>query len=80
MFKANFRVITVKSQLVEHVLLENTVAVACIRLLAEGYILNYRCEAKSQATVKNYQYYRLKCFLWFCQVKGVKSARIDVKK
>ena len=42
-----------KSQTVDHILLQNSVSVTSMRSLAEGYILNCRCESKSQATIDN---------------------------
>jgi len=56
-----------KSQLIDRILLVNSIATISIQSAIEGYILNCRCEGKSEATIKNYQY-RLKCFIWFCQV------------
>jgi len=56
-----------KSQVLDHVLQENFLPATSITYLVQGYMLNCRCEAKSQATIDNYQY-RLKCFVWFCQV------------
>ena len=68
-FRSYFKRKIMKSQSVDRVLLKNSVAVTSIASLVEGYILNCRCENKSQATIENYQY-RLRCFLWFCQVRG----------
>jgi len=45
-----------KSQLLDHVLINNVVPVTSITSLVDGYMLNCRCEGKSQATTKNYQY------------------------
>ena len=55
-----------KSQAVDHVLLETSPITTSVRSLVEGYILNCRCEGKSQATLANYLN-RLRCFMWFCQ-------------
>jgi site-specific recombinase XerD len=55
-----------KSQAVDHVLLETSPITTSLRSLVEGYILNCRCEGKSQATLANYLN-RLRCFMWFCQ-------------
>jgi len=44
-----------------------------IASLADGYMLNCRCEGKSQETIKNYQY-RLRCFLWFCHANDCPDA------
>jgi site-specific recombinase XerD len=55
-----------KSQAVDHVLLETSPITTSVRALVEGYILNCRCEGKSQATLANYLN-RLRCFMWFCQ-------------
>ncbi|MFC1914716.1 tyrosine-type recombinase/integrase [Chloroflexota bacterium] len=58
-----------KSQPVDHVLLQKTFSLGSLRSLVEGYILNCRCESKSTATIASYQY-RLSSFMWFCQAKG----------
>ena len=58
-----------KSQLVDRVLVQNSIATISIESAIEGYILNCRCEGKSEATIKTYQY-RLTCFLWFCQMNN----------
>lgn len=58
-----------KSQSVDHVLLETSSVATSMRSLVEGYILNCRCEGKSQATLANYQN-RLRCFMWFCQERN----------
>jgi len=55
MFVANFRVMNMKSQLVDHVLIEDCASVTSIGLPVDGCILSYRYRAKSQATVKTYQ-------------------------
>jgi hypothetical protein len=57
-----------KSQQTERILLQNTASLASIRSLVEGYILNCRCEARSQATVTSYQY-RLMVFCGFVKSK-----------
>ncbi len=58
-----------KSQFADHILLQNLVPVTSLTSIAESYILNCRCESKSQATISNYKN-RLQCFAWFCQVKN----------
>ena len=58
-----------KSQAVDHVLLETSLITTSVRSLVEGYILNCRCEGKSQATLANYLN-RLRCFMWFCQERN----------
>jgi len=64
---ANFKASKMKSQVGDHILIKNTVPVTSITSLAEGYLINCRCEAKSEATINNYQD-RLQRFAWFCQV------------
>ncbi len=64
--EANSTVMKMKSQPVEHVLLQKTFSLGSLRSLAEGYILNCRCESKSTATIASYQY-RLASFIWYCQ-------------
>jgi len=56
-----------KSQVGDRILIKNAVPVNSITSLAEGYIINCCCEAKSQATINNYQD-KLKRFMWFYQV------------
>lgn len=77
-FRAYFKVMTMKSQQEEHILLSGHQSYQKIRSLVSGYILNCRCEAKSPATIENYTY-RLNCFIWFCQTQDYPDEPQNIK-
>jgi len=76
--RAYFKVIAMKSQHDEHILLSDHQSYHKIRSLVSGYILNCRCEAKSPATIENYTY-RLNCFIWFCQAQNYPDEPQNIK-
>lgn len=54
-----------QKQPVDRLTVQNSVSITNIESLAQGYILNCRCEGKSPKTITIYQQI-LKTFLWFC--------------
>ena len=62
-----------KSQLLDRVPINNGFTMTSVASLIGGYMLNFRCEGRSQATIKDYQY-RLRCFLWFCRTNDCPDA------
>jgi site-specific recombinase XerD len=59
-----------EKHLVDCIILQETfVNITSLESLAKGYILNSRCEGKSQITVDTYQQI-LRRFLWFSQANG----------
>ncbi len=55
-----------QKQPVDRLTIQNTVSLNDMESLAQGYILNCRCEGKSPKTISIYGLV-LKNFLWFCQ-------------
>jgi len=59
-----------EKQFLDHSPIEKAlINIASLESLVKGYILNCRCEGKSQATVDTYEQI-LTRFLWFSQANG----------
>jgi len=58
-----------KNTVVDHLTIKKTVTTNDLESLANGYILNCQCEAKSPQTIAIYQTV-LRNFLWFCKQNG----------
>ncbi|MFC2013436.1 tyrosine-type recombinase/integrase [Chloroflexota bacterium] len=68
-FEANSVLNGMEKQVVDHITTQDFVTVTSIKALAQGYILNCRCEGKSPKTINTYEEH-LKRFIWFCQQQG----------